>query len=151
MSESSTPKKTKTDDAACVKDDATIPVNTVARMIHLKVAGEVCFFKPIITSKSKQLLSLTHLQKEAVQAEAILRQVHETMMAVDGFQGANRFICKEHWDVKYFARLSGVKALTSFMDSAIAKEKIEPMIKELQKLSKDSNVHVQNFVAEDWK
>ena len=40
MSASEDPKKTKVDDS-CVKEDATIPVNTVTHMLHFKVAGEV--------------------------------------------------------------------------------------------------------------
>jgi len=53
--------------------------------------------------------------------------------------------------MKYFVRLSGVPALVGYMEGAVKKDKIEPLIKELEKIAKDGNVHRQNFVADNWE
>ena len=69
---------------------------------------------------------------------------------MEGFKGGNRFICKEHWDVKYYARFRDLASLVAFKSSEIKQNLIDPVIKELEGIAKDGKVHLQNFVADDW-
>jgi hypothetical protein len=80
----------------------------------------------------------------------VLQKLHSAMKKVPGFQRSERFVCKEHWDMKYFARFDSLKGLTDFMESPFAKGEVEQTVKTLEKLSKDGKIHIQNFVADDW-
>ena len=90
------------------------------------------------------------IQKEAVQVEAIFKNIHSIMKTVEGVERGHRFVCKEHWDMNYYARFSALPHLVSYMDSAVMKEKVTPLLTDLEKIAKEGKVHCQNFVADDW-
>lgn len=89
-------------------------------------------------------------QPDAEKTESILKRLHNELKSVKGFEKANRFVCKEHWDIKYFARLNGVPSLEEFLKGDIKKEKVDALVKEIETIAKDKTVHTQNFVADDW-
>jgi len=131
---SSPEKKQKTEDGpsapACLVDDkGNIPIKTVSRMLHVRVSGE----------------------KDAVAAQEVLRAVHEMMRAeVKGVQKGLRFVCKEHWDVRYVAVFDGVPALEGYMGGD-ARKKVEGKVDELaKKISLVGGVHWQNYVVDEW-
>lgn len=80
-----------------------------------------------------------------------MKKIHAVYKAdVPGFAGAHRFVCKEHWDVNYVARFENLDSIVAFMGSDVKKDKIEPLIKEIEKLIKGESKS-QNFAADDWE
>lgn len=120
-------KKPKLETEDCLKQDS-IPIDGVTRMLHFKVSGEA----------------------QAIEAEAILKKIHAIFKSdVKGFVSAHRFVCKEHWDVKYYARFASLEAIVEYMEGKVKTDKVEPLIKEIEDLIKQKTAS-QNFVADDW-
>ena len=127
------PTATATDGGACLVDkDGKIPVNGVTRMFHVKVSGE----------------------QDAVRVQEAMRAVHDMVkkeLGADKFGGSQRFVCKEHWDVKLFLRFKGVPALEAFMGGALKKKAEDALMDAVGKCTVKGEPHFQNFVADDWE
>lgn len=106
-----------------------IPINGTSRVVRLKVKNE----------------------EEAGQAQDVLYRAHQEMKksGVKGYVGSTRFLCKAEWDMLLYFRFANLESLQGYMGSEAKEKKIEPILKELEKISA-TPVHSQNFVVDDW-
>ena len=89
---------------------------------------------------------------KAVAAQAVLKELHDLIKGakVKGFTGSTRFVCLEHFDVNFWLRFKDLDTFKAFMEDEELKVKVEALIEKLKPLAVDGNVHVQNFVADEW-
>lgn len=119
---------TATATTPCLVDaDGKIPVNTVSRIVRVKVTGE----------------------DKAIKVQEALKKVDDTLKQHKGFMKSTRFVCKEHWDMMLVLQFENVDSLKAFMVSEL-KTEAEKLVTDVAKDLVEEKIHWQNFVTDTW-
>ena len=105
----------------------TIPVNSVARVIRMKVAGE----------------------PEAEKVDEILRPMVENLSEFEGFAKITRHVCKTEWAYEVSAVFDGLDNFKAYMDSP-KREDMLHVLEEVREFAVDSEIYTGNRVHEDF-
>ena len=106
----------------------TIPVNQVARVMRITVAGE----------------------EEAEQADKIVKDMLPELQSFDGFSTVTRHVCKAEWAYEVSIVFDGLDNFKSFMDSDKREESIAKNMEDIEKLAVDSKVYSGNRVHDNF-
>ena len=105
----------------------TIQVDSVARVIRMKVAGE----------------------PEAESVDALLRPVADTLKEFKGFQKVTRHVCKTEWAYEAYAVFDGLDNFQAYMESP-KREELVSVLEEIKKFAVDGEIYSGNRVHEDF-
>ena len=106
----------------------TIPVNQVARVTRITVAGE----------------------EEAERADKIVKDMLPQLQSFDGFNTVTRHVCKAEWAYEVAIVFDGFDNFKSFMESDKREESIAKSMESIEKLAVDSNVYSGNRVHDNF-
>jgi antibiotic biosynthesis monooxygenase (ABM) superfamily enzyme len=105
----------------------TIPVNSVARVIRMKVAGE----------------------PEAESVDAILKPMVDDLKEFEGFSKVTRHVCKTEWAYEVSAVFDGLDNFKAYMDSP-KREDMLSVLEEVRKFAIDGEIYTGNRVHDDF-
>eukprot|EP00943_MAST-04B_sp_MAST-4B-sp1_P000155 g155.t1 len=105
----------------------TIPVNSVARVIRMKVAGE----------------------PEAESVDAILKPMVDELKEFEGFSKITRHVCKTEWAYEVSAVFDGLDNFKAYMDSP-KREDMLSVLEEVREFAVDGEIYTGNRVHEDF-
>ena len=105
----------------------TIPVNSVARVIRMKVAGE----------------------PEAESVDAILKPMVDDLKEFEGFSKITRHVCKTEWAYEVSAVFDGLDNFKAYMDSP-KREDMLTVLEEVRKFAVDGEIYTGNRVHDDF-
>lgn len=105
----------------------TIPVNSVARVIRMKVEGE----------------------PEAESVDALLQPVVETLKEFEGFTKMTRHVCKTEWAYEVSAVFDGLDNFKAYMESS-QREELLSVLEEMKKFAVDGEIYSGNRVHDEF-
>eukprot|EP00944_MAST-04C_sp_MAST-4C-sp1_P006030 g6030.t1 len=105
----------------------TIPVDSVARVLRMKVAGE----------------------PEAESVDALLRPVAESLKQFKGFEKITRHVCKTEWAYEAHAVFDGLDNFQAYMESP-EREELLSVLEEIKEYAIDGEIYSGNRVHDDF-
>jgi antibiotic biosynthesis monooxygenase (ABM) superfamily enzyme len=106
----------------------SIPVNQVARVMRMTVAGE----------------------PEAEKVDKIVNEMLPDLKGFDGFNSVTRHVCKTEWAYEVAVVFDGLENFKSYMESDKREELIASHMGEIEKFAVDGNVYSGNRVHDNF-
>ena len=110
-----------------VKRSMTIPVNQVARVLRMTVAGE----------------------EDAEKVDSIVKELVPSLKEFEGFHSVTRDVCKTEWAYEVEVVFDGLENFKSFMESDKREELAATHMEEITKFAVDGKVYSGNRVHDE--